>query len=154
MGRAIGSVILGYIVMAVVVFACMSLAYLLLGTEGSFKAGSYEISGAWLVVTFVVGIGAAILGGFVCARIAKTATPPRVLAAVVLVLGLALAIPALTDSEEGAERVREGEVAMSAAMQEAKQPTWVMLLNPLIGAVGVLVGAGLRRNAKPPVPKM
>ena len=154
MGRAIGSVVLGYVAMAVVVFVCMSVAYLLLGTEGSFRAGSYEVSGAWLVVTLVVGLGAAILGGFVCAAIAKTARPTRVLAAVVLVLGLAMAMPALTDSDPGDERVREGEVAMFDAMQEARQPNWVMLLNPLIGAIGVLVGAGLRRRERPPAPKM
>ncbi|UCF20320.1 MAG: hypothetical protein JSU87_02615 [Gemmatimonadota bacterium] len=154
MGRAIGSVVLGYIAMAVVVFICMSVAYLLLGTEGSFKAGSYEVSGAWLVVTVVVGLGAAILGGFVCAAVAKTVTPPRVLAAAVLVLGLAMAMPALTESDADVRRVREGGVAIIDAAQEAIQPGWVALLNPLIGAIGVLVGAGLRRGERAGVPKM
>lgn len=154
MGRAIGSVIAGYVVMVLAVFAAMSLAYVVLGSEGSFKAGSYEVSGAWLVVTFVVGLIAAVAGGFACAVIARSATPPKVLAAVVLVLGLAMAMPALTSSDAGVDTVREGEVAMFDAMQEASQPNWVLLLNPLIGAVGVLLGARLRRGEKKPAPQM
>jgi hypothetical protein len=32
------------------------------------------------------------------------------------------------------------------AMQNAKQPAWIVLLNPLLGAAGVLVGARLKRG--------
>jgi hypothetical protein len=38
-----------------------------------------------------------------------------------------------------------GAVANMEAMQKARTPGWVALMNPLIGAVGVMVGAGLRQ---------
>lgn len=141
MGRAIGAVVLGYVVMAVVVFIFFTLAWLVLGADGAFAPGTYEVSGVWIAMSIVVGLVAAILGGFVCAVIAKSATPPKVLAAIVLVLGLAMAIPEL-GGEAPAER--PAEVSMSEATQNAGQPGWILLLNPLIGAVGVLVGSRLK----------
>ena len=36
MGRIIGAVIAGYVIMFIVIFATFSLAYLILGVEGSF----------------------------------------------------------------------------------------------------------------------
>jgi hypothetical protein len=33
-----------------------------------------------------------------------------------------------------------------AAMQNARTPAWIMFLNPIIGAAGVLVGSRLRKQ--------
>ncbi len=145
MGRAIGSVILGYVVMAVAIMIAFTLAWVALGADGSFAPGTYEVSVVWIVMSIVVGLLAAILGGFVCAAIARSATPPKVLAAIVLVLGLALAIPELGGDRTPA--ARPAEVSMSEANRNAEQPVWVLLLNPLIGAVGVVVGARLKSRA-------
>ncbi len=145
MGRAIGSVILGYLVMFAVVFVTFSLAYMAMGVDGAFRPGTYEVSGIWIVTSIVLGFVAAVLGGLVCGAIARSATPPKVLAAVVLVLGLILAVPVLTRSGEAETKPRSAEVGTMEAMQEAVQPVWIALLNPVLGAVGVLVGAGLRK---------
>jgi hypothetical protein len=148
--RAIGSVILGYLVMAVTVFVTFSIAYLLLGTEGAFKPGSYDVSLLWMVLSIALSFAAAVLGGFVCAAVAKTSTPPKVLAAIVLILGLALAVPALTQGDVSPPRSES--LGNIEAMQNAQQPIWMALLNPLIGAAGVLVGARRRRrNTAPPI---
>jgi hypothetical protein len=146
MGRAIGSVIVGYLVMAVVVFLTFSLAYLVLGSDGSFRPGTYELSAAWIVASIVLSFIAAILGGLACAALARASTPPKVLAAIVLILGLVSAMPVLTRSGDDVATERPAEVSMTQAMQEAEQPVWIALLNPLIGAVGVLVGARLKRS--------
>ncbi len=150
MMRAIGSVILGYVVMFVVVFVTFTLAYLVLGTEGSFQTGSYEVSGIWILISIVFGFVAAALGGLVCASVAKSPTPPKVLAGIVLVLGLIMAVPVLNQSDVE-PKARSGEVGNIEAMQNAVQPGWIALLNPVLGAVGVLVGAGLRRRGGGPV---
>ena len=148
MGKAIISVILGYVVMAVTVFITFTVAYLVMGADGAFEPGTYDISTPWVVISIVLSFIAAVAGGFVCAAVAKSPTPPKVLAAVVLILGLLLTIPSLTRDEVQAE-ARTGEVGNVEAMQGAKQPLWITLLNPFIGAVGVLVGAGLvMRNRK------
>jgi uncharacterized membrane protein YeaQ/YmgE (transglycosylase-associated protein family) len=121
-----------------------TIAYLLMGTEGAFQPDSYDVSGLWLATSIVLGLIAAVAGGFVCAAVAKSATPPNVLALVVVLLGLAMAVPALTKS--AAPQARTGDVGNTEAMQNAKQPAWIVLLNPLLGAVGVLVGARLKRG--------
>lgn len=149
--RAISSVLLGYLVMFVTVFVTFSITYLLVGTEGAFKSGSYDVSALWIVMSMILSFAAAVLGGFVCAAVAKGPTPPKVLAAIALILGLALAIPVLTRSDSGSMQ-RPESVGNIEAMQHAKQPNWMALLNPFIGAAGVLVGARQRRGeTHPPI---
>src|SRR4051794_21820746 len=109
MGRAIFSVVVGYVAMFAAIFLAFSGLYLLLGQELSFQQGSYDPSVLWTLVSFALGMGAAILGGYVCAWIAMTATPPKVLAAVVLAIGLLSAVPVLMAAATPAE-ARTGEV--------------------------------------------
>jgi hypothetical protein len=145
MGRAIVSVVVGYVVMFAAIFLAFSGLYLLLGQDRSFRPGSYEPSVLWTVVSFVLGAGAAVLGGYVSAGIARTATPPKVLAGVVLVIGLVSAVPVLMAAATPAE-ARAGEVSNLDAMTKAKQPAWVAVANPFVGLAGVLLGAWLRRH--------
>ena len=145
MGRIIGSVVAGYIVMFLAVFILFSAAYLTLGASGVFQPGSWDPSGGWIVSSIVVGVLAAVAGGYVCAAIAKNPRGPKYLVGVVLVLGILFAIPVLTGSGDVAATVRPDTVAMFDAMSNAKQPAWIVLLNPLLGAVGVLIGAKLRK---------
>jgi amino acid transporter len=151
--RAALSVILGYLTMFVVVFATFTIAYLAMGTAGAFKPGTYEVSTTWLVVSFALGLVAAILGGLVCAGIARSSTPPKVLAAIVLVLGLILAIPSFTGGAE-APTTRPADVDNMTAMQNARTPPLVAVLNPLIGAVGVMIGASLRKQRTSSAPQV
>jgi hypothetical protein len=95
----------------VLVFGLFSLAFLLLGPDGAFQAGSYEVSttwlGVWAVVTVVaLGVASAAMEG------AKPEPGPR---------------PAAVDN--------------TAAMMNAKQPAWVAWVTPVLGAAGVLLGA-------------
>jgi hypothetical protein len=146
MGRAIVSVVVGYVVMFATIFLAFSGLYLLLGQELSFQPGSYEPSLLWTVVSFALGVGAAVVGGAACAGIARTATPPKVLAGVVLVIGLLSAVPVLMAAATLAGE-RTGDVGNLDAMMKAKQPAWVAVANPFVGFVGVLLGARLRRSA-------
>jgi hypothetical protein len=144
MGRAIVSVVVGYVAMFVTIFLSFTVLYLILGQDLSFRPDTYEPSMLWTVVSFLLGIGAAILGGYVCARIARTTTPPKALAGVVVVIGLLSAIPVLMAASTPAV-ARTGDVGNMDAMMKAKQPAWVAVANPFVGLVGVLLGARLRR---------
>lgn len=145
--RTIGGVAGGYVTMALFVFVLFSIAYLAMGAEGAFKSGSYEVTALWLIVSFVLSLLAAIAGGFVCAVIARNPKGPLALAGLVVVLGLLLAIPVLRASSSDA-KLRPAQVGNLEAMQNARQPKWVALLNPLIGAAGVMLGARLKNKAK------
>lgn len=148
--RAIASVIVGYFTMFVAIFATFTVAYLMMG-NGAFEEGSYDVSTLWIVLTCVLGLIAAILGGLVSALIAvRGSKAPTVLAALVLVLGLLMAIPVITAPKDEEPAARTGEVSNIEAMQNAQQPVLTALLNPLIGAVGIIIGARVRGGRSKP----
>ena len=149
--RAILGVVFGYAVMVVVVMTAFFAAFRILRADGVFQANSFEISWTWIVVSFVLGFAAAVLGGLACALIASPGSKaPLALVAVVLVLGLVSAIFAIAATDATAPAVREGEVGYLDVMQKVKQPIWIPLLNPIVGAAGVLAGARLVRGRRSP----
>ncbi len=145
MVRKILGVIIGYVAMSVFVVVTFILALLVLGPDGAFKPGEFGPSNLWIAISFVLGFMGAVLAGLVCALIAKSSKPVMVLAGIALIMGLVLAIPALTTEPVIEERTED--LPSLEAMQKGQQPGWVALLNPLIGAAGILLGGRLRRNA-------
>ncbi len=146
MGKMIGSAIVGYIVMFVVVFLLFSAAYLALGASGAFQPGTWDPSGVWILLSIAIGVVAGIAGGYVCKAIAKDAMGPKILIGIVIVLGLLFAIPVFTSSPDVVATARPETVPMFDAMSNAKQPGWVALLNPILGVVGVLLGAKMYKK--------
>ena len=144
MVRKIAGVVGGYLVMVVFVFATFLIAYVAMGTGGAFQPGSYEVTGLWVAISVGLGLIAAIIGGHICSKIAPRSRAPLALALLVLILGLALAVPALRAPDEG-PAIRTGEVGNLEAMQHARQPDWMLIANPIIGFIGVLIGARWRR---------
>ena len=121
--RAILSILLGYVTMAVVVMITFGVSQAILGLERVFAPESYAPSSLWIFLSFVFGFVAAVAGGLVCALVAKRAQPPMVLAGLVFALGLLLAVFALTsDAPVG---VRAADVTFAEAVQNARQPGWV-----------------------------
>lgn len=148
MGRTIAGVLVGYVVMALVVFAVFSLAYMAMGADRAFQPGSYAPSTVWVAVSLVVGFLAAFVGGRVCAAIAKDPRAVTALAVVVVVLGIVFAVPVMTRKEGPGPRT--DTVGNMEAMQRAQTPLWLALLTPLVGVAGVMVG-GRRRPAVPQI---
>ena len=148
--RTLGGVVLGYLMMVAFVYLSLWLLYQIVGAEGAFQPGVYEVTGLWIVLSFALSVAAAMLGGYVCAAIAPNVQAPKILAIVVLVLGFAFAVPVLTNS--GPTVPRAGEVSNNEAMKNARQPPWVALLNPLFGGIGVLIGAGIRTGRREEAP--
>ena len=144
MVRAIVGVVVGYVVMALLIFLMFSVAYIAMGANRAFNPGSFDPTLFWIVISFFLGFVAALVGGYTCATIAKSKRAAQVLAGLVFVLGIIVAVPVLT-SDDTRPNIRTGEVANIEAMQKARTPGWVALMNPLIGAVGVMVGAGIRQ---------
>lgn len=144
MGRSILGVILGYVVMFLVVFLTFSGAYLAMGADAAFQPGKFEPSTLWLVVSFILGFIAAVAGGCTCVWIAKNTKAALGLAALVVVLGLAMAGMMMMEPPDARPAARTGDVPNMEAMQNARTPLWVAFVNPFLGAAGVLIGARLR----------
>ena len=147
--RNIGGVIVGYIMMALAIFLTFTAAYLVMGAHGAFKPETYEPSNLWLVISWVLGLLAAVLGGYVCALITRGSRAPLALAVLVIVLGVLFALPTLKANASRERLTRPNEVSNLEAMQNAVLPSWVALLNPFISAAGVIAGARLRRRPRP-----
>jgi hypothetical protein len=142
--RSILGAIAGYVIMFFSIFLLFSAAYLALGADGAFVPGQYDVSMTWVIVSFVLGFLAALVAGYSAAVIGKGMTAVKILAGIVLVLGIVSAIAiSLSPRSEG---TRTADVPNLEAMSKAQTPLWVALINPLIGIAGVLVGGGLRKG--------
>jgi peptidoglycan biosynthesis protein MviN/MurJ (putative lipid II flippase) len=146
MGRKIGSVVAGYATMFAGVFVLMTLFWTLLGANGAFLPGSWEVTGTWVALLLGAGVVAAVAGGYVAAAVAKDARAGIWLAGLVFVLGVAMAIPVLTAGAPADLGPRPDQLPMFDAMAKGQQPGWSALLNPVIGALGSIFGARLRRS--------
>jgi hypothetical protein len=144
--RNVIAVVAGYATMFVGVFVTFSVAYMAMGADGAFAPGTYNASTQWIITSMVLGFVAALAGGLVCAGIARPCSrASQALAAVVLVLGLLMAIPVVMGA--GEERgQRTADVGNVEAMKNARTPVLVAFLNPIIGAGGVMIGSRLLRK--------
>jgi cytochrome bd-type quinol oxidase subunit 2 len=148
MGRVIGAVVAGYAVMFLVVFLTLTGAYLAMGTDGAFQPGTYEVSVQWIAVSLVLGLLAAVAGGWVGGRLGGPRSRQAIvaLAIVVLVLGIASALPTLL-SDDTAPQPRHADVPNMEAMMNARTPLWIALLTPLLGVFGVFAGGRIAGEA-------
>ena len=145
--RSTLGVIVGYIVMFILQVATFMTIYSLMGPNWSFRPASYDASTRWTVMQFGVILVTTIIAGLICAAIARGGKAPLVLAAVVLVLGLALAFASTALRPADTHEIRTGNVPNMEAMSKARHPAWVIFLGPVIGAIGVVIGGKLKRQS-------
>ena len=138
------AVVVGYIAMAISVMVLFSVAYMVIGAEGAFQPQSWDVTTTWIVISIVVSLGAAWLGGKLCRLVARNLVAPKYLIALIVVLGVATGIMAMTGGE--VETIRSSAPAVFEAAQSAREPVWITWLNPLLGAVGVAFGSGLLKT--------
>lgn len=140
MGRVIGGVIAGYVVMMGIIFGVSALAWMALGANGAFQPGSWRTSGAWIAISAVMVLLAAIPASRVCSLVAGgDRRALRGLVMLMLVLGIVFAIPVITRAA-GTFDGRAADVTMMDAMSHAAQPIWLVLLMPVLEAVGAVLG--------------
>lgn len=142
--KAIAGIVVGYIFIIGFIMGTFTVLYSILGTEAAYKPGTYEVSMSWILPTFVLSFLAAVGGGFICQAIAKNLNVVTIFAGIILILGLALAV--MQASTDRPIEPREGQVSNSEAMQKSIQPLWVAIANPIVGAVGILLGGRLRKD--------
>lgn len=140
--KNVGAAVLGWVTMVVALFISLAVAWAVLGTEGALQPESWSPSSLWIVVMIVMALVAATLGGAVCAKTAPDRWALWVLVGIVVVLGLAVALP----EAPAAAGPRPVDVGMFEAMMNAQPPRWLPWLDPVLGVVGALLGARLVRG--------
>lgn len=140
MVRSIVSVTVGYVVLAVVVMSCFLGLWVVLGVDGVLQPGTFKGKMSLNVGAVAASIVGALAGGIVCGLIAKKLTPVKVFAGIVLVLGLVAAAVGIQKPEPGE---RKPGLTVREALEQGREPDWYLIVNPLIGAAGVLAGGML-----------
>ncbi|MDX1439794.1 MAG: hypothetical protein R3284_07830 [Rubricoccaceae bacterium] len=134
----------GYVAMFVAIFVLFSLAFMLIGVEGSYQENTYHVSMLWIVVSLLLSFPVGMTGGYVTKMIAGNDKAIKILLGIVVVLGLFMASGSLF--VETSEVARPETVGNMEAMMNSIQPLWVGLLVVLMHIAGVLYGARLRKE--------
>lgn len=138
MGRKILAVICSFAAMYVLIFLTFSGAYMVIGMERTYLPGTYETGSLWNMVSLILGALAAGMAGWMCFRISRNVNTVRVLAAVILILGLIQAGSVMASPPSREARTESMDAI--AAMGKTVTPLWLALLNPVVGAVFALMG--------------
>ncbi len=144
MVKNILAAVVGYVAFFVAAFVLFSVAFVILGVDRIYLPGVYNVSMLWIVVILVLSFLAAVFGGYVCKMIAKNDMAVKILAGIMLVLGLILAISQMMAAPE--DVLRSADIPMMEAMFLAIQPDWVEFVVTLLHVAGVFVGAGLKKT--------
>jgi len=135
--RAGLGVVVGYAAMFVLMFIVFTGAYVLLGADGAFKEGSFEPSMVWTALSLVVGFIVALLGGWVCTKIAPSKGALMALIILIVALG-GLQVVMMAMAEDPGPRA--DDLSSMEAMMQAVTPVWVAVANLVIGVVGAYAG--------------
>lgn len=145
MARTVLGVVVGLVVLVVLLNLGLFAGMAVLGVESAFRPQAYEVSTVWAVSSLLVGLAAAMVGGWVCGRLAMAHRGPKVMAGLVVLLG-AITIGVEVSKPVPPKREPGLDVAKAAdrdlLMQNTRTPLWVNLANVAVGAAGVLVGGG------------
>lgn len=139
--RSVLGAIVGYVAMVVVVMAGIGLAWVGLGAEGAFAGEEPHPSNLWMVSNLVGGFIAALAGGLVALKSGRSQRAVKILAGLVLGLGLVVALLAPSSEVSGKSLNKPvAELSFMEAGEYAQQPSWYNWLIPLVGVAGVLLG--------------
>lgn len=134
--RGIGGAVLGFVAYNVAAFVCFTILWFVLGADGSFEPGIWEVSSRWILSGLVAYLLSGAAGGWVAAKIGRGSAGPLILFAVVLVLLMYEAIYGT-----GGTDPRPDDVAILDAMNGARYPPWAELFNVIAAGLGVVFGS-------------
>lgn len=148
--RAMGSVLLGYLVIVLVIMVSFTLLWTVLGQGRAFHAGTTDVTWVWLAFTLPLNVAAAVLGGMVTVRVARSKAFAGILglAGLILVLGVASAFTQMGTPPTPGEGSGPGTLGAVEAAMQARQPLWVAWSLPLLGAMGAVLGGMLVFQAR------
>lgn len=139
MGRSILAVVVSYIVMMVLVFGSFMSLWIGLGPNKLLEPGTFQGNMFLCIAAPSIAGLAGVLGGWLCGRMARGKMSAVVgLAVLTLVAGLTMGY--FTMQKPFPTGARDPNMTMEELMKVGREPDWVAIGNPIIGAVGVMIG--------------
>lgn len=146
--RSILAVVVSYIVMFVLIVTVFMGLWYGMGPDRLLEPGVWKGNLFLCIAAPSITILAGLFGGWLCAKIGRGSGPVMALAAVVLVLGAAMAVFTLQKPEPTGPR--PAGMTVEQIMKDGREPTWLAILNPIIGAGAVLVGGLVIAGSRKP----
>jgi hypothetical protein len=140
--RSIVAIVAGYIVLSLFFFVAFIAVFSMLGVDFVFQPESFAVTPLWWMFSAVIGLVGSALAGYVCAAISKSIRVCQVFAGIVFVVLILFCIPKMRDPTP---RVRSGPVSTMDAMRLTQMPIWMHVLNPVLSALGVILGARMKK---------
>jgi hypothetical protein len=146
--RSIAAVVLSYIAMAILVMVAFAGLWMGLGPDRLLEPGSWKGNLFFTIAVPTITAVAGLFGGWMCVKIGRGKGPAMALAALVMVLGMTMAYFTMQKPEPTGPR--DPGMTMEQIMEKGREPTWVAISNPIIGAVTVLLAARLTTSRRRP----
>jgi hypothetical protein len=143
--RSILAIIASYAAMFILFMAIFFGCYFALGVERVFQPDSYEVSTLWVILTLVIAFLVTMFAGYLCAAISQSWRTCQVFALIVFLLALWQCFQGMRRDSEG-PNVRAGDVTYLEAIGHVVSPKWLHIVNPIVSAAGVLLGARMKRR--------
>lgn len=145
MARIVAGVVAGYVALALSVVLLLTLTAVAMGPQRVYADESWQPTTAWCVASLGVGLAAAIAGGLVAARIARSRKGAYGLCSLVCALGVSAAIfTTATPPADAPPRPAEmGAADYLRSAAYSRVPKWVDWANAAVGAAGTLMAARL-----------
>jgi MFS family permease len=112
-----------------------------LGPDRLFRAGNYDPSVTWFIGVFLLGVIAAVIGGYIAALIGERGAV-RIMAGIVAVICTLVFV--MLFKEDKTVEARTVELPTMDAMFKAREPLWFAGVNPILIVSAVLLGGTLR----------
>lgn len=138
--RAILGVVVGYIVSVILIIGGFTALQLGLGNDRVYQPASWHPTMLFNISSLVLGLIGAAIGGMVCGVISRSMTTVKVFAGLILIFGVIAAVFTMGQPEPGP---RPADAGPMDSAKNARTPTWVAFANPVVGAVGIMIGGGM-----------
>ena len=139
--RGIAAVLIGLLVLLALLAGGFVGLTAGLGMDRLLKPGSYEFAPVFMICAIVLMAVPALAGGYICASIARTRIPVVVLAALMLLWGVAGAAGSMKPDAGP----RPAGTTWAEGLGKFRHPAWFALATGAVGAFGVMLGGRLKK---------
>lgn len=145
--RTVAGVVVGYLFMAILAIACTLGVWASLGVDGLLQPGTFRGNITFNLSTGLIAAITSVGGGWVCRKLGNSTAAPKALAGLIFVIAMSVSIAELGKSDPR-PRAPGATVIETLAQDNVQTPTWLALLYPAIGTLGVLAGSALVKKRR------